>query len=265
MADTINIVYVGFSEVALKNILELRCFNVVAVICPEDRISDQVVSLCNNSIKLYKISKKEELFEIFNLIKAEIYLIYKFPIIVPKELCQKYSIFNIHPGDLRLNRGAHPVVWTILQGHTESKMTLYKLGEEIDLGEVISECKVIVAKEDDTVSLEKKLESKIPCLIQDLCKYATDVNSVETEIISSGIYLRKINEIDFTINLESDGLDVISRKIRSQKKFKGAVLNIYNSKYYIIDVQYMQESRSLNFVTLDNNQIQVKYNVPDHT
>lgn len=258
MIEQIPLGYMGFSNLVIKNIIESDKFELKVVICPKDRINDGIISLCKEGIQLYTVSTQKEVTALIKSTNVSAFLMYKFPIIITNEICLNYKIFNIHPGDLRLNRGAHPIIWSILNGDGITKMSLYKLKEGIDLGMLIAEYKVDIADKDDSVTLENKMEDTIPLIINKLYEFLTKQDFDNEMYIENGIYLRKINESDYTINLESDSIENISRKIRSQKKYQGAILNINNKKNFVSGFDYTKDTEIITFRLVNNDTLQIR-------
>ena len=65
---------------------------------------------------------------------------------------------NLHPAYLPYNRGAHPNVWSIIEG-TPAGATLHYMDTRIDTGAIIAQSKVQVEPVDTGVSLYEKLEA----------------------------------------------------------------------------------------------------------
>ncbi len=258
MFETIPLAYMGFSCVAIIEILKSNKFSLKAVICPEDRVNDDILNLCNHSVKLITVSSKKDIPKAIKNADVSTFLMYKFPIIIPDEVCLNYNVFNIHPGDLRHNRGAHPIIWSILNGDSTTKMTLYKLKIGIDLGQLIYEYELDISSEDDSITLENKLEKSIPSIIDKLYDQLTNNHFQNVVDIEKGTYLRKINETDYTINLETDSLENISRKIRSQRKFEGAILFVNNNKFFVNGFDYTNNTQTISFTTTENETIRLK-------
>lgn len=76
-------------------------------------------------------------------------------------IVNKYQCFNIHIRDLTNNRGPYLLIQTILNDSKYTISTLYKLGEKIDTGLIISKYKMKVNKNDNSISLAQKLDDGI--------------------------------------------------------------------------------------------------------
>ena len=77
-------------------------------------------------------------------------------------------IVNTHPALLPKGRGAWPMPVTILKGLGESGVTLHRMVEAMDEGDIILQKSVPVYPEDDLVTLTERLWSVIPALVGEL-------------------------------------------------------------------------------------------------
>ena len=227
-----NITYIGFSELLIIKLLNHNYFNLVDVITQESRLSELFINeLKKKGINVNLISKREDLKYLTNITNTNNILMYKFGYILPKEFVKQFNICNIHSGNLETNRGAHPIGWAILEGMDNTCLSLHKINDKIDLGILIDTYEVKIEPDDDIITLENRLEEGI-CFILD--SYNDYLNGKRVgENITHGIYRSKIKEEDYTINLNKDSSEIISRKIRSQSKYKGAILNFNKYKFYI--------------------------------
>lgn len=87
--------------------------------------------------------------------------------ILPKEILDipKYGFINLHASLLPKYRGAAPVQWALLKGEKETGLTIFKLAEQLDAGPVISQQKISIGEEDDTITLLDKIFMTAPSLL----------------------------------------------------------------------------------------------------
>ena len=218
----IEIGFFGFNETAIVELLNHEAFNVRYVITQRGRLGIVVKKLLSVlQISVEEVSNKTELQDYEDLIHtAQMVLISHFGIIVPKEIFDSIPCFNIHMGDLHINRGPYPLVWDFLLKRNKSVSTLHRLGEKIDTGVVISTCEVPIEENDNIETIESKLNDVIKIHIDRLSKYDQRRNY---EVVVDGIYRKQINQETVTLH-ESDSFDEIDRKIKSQSKYGGALL-----------------------------------------
>lgn len=228
--------YIGFSEEIVKLLLESEYFKLSTVIWEENRPIDSALleDLRRNHVTFYTVSQKEQLISCMRQSDCVQFVMYKFKLILPQTVVNEYKVFNFHPGDLRTNRGATPVIWSILLGEPTSCMSLYRVSEKIDCGLLIEEATVHITDGDDSRSLQLKLEATIPGLLEKL--YYHLKGAIAGVLIENGEYRRHVQEQDYTIDLNVDTREVISAKIRSQAIYKGAVLNIGDKKFFVTEM-----------------------------
>lgn len=75
-------------------------------------------------------------------------------------------IVNVHPSLLPVGRGAWPMPVTILRGLTESGVTLHKMEEGFDTGDILLQQAFPVGPEDDL----ETMTAKIRTIAADLCR-----------------------------------------------------------------------------------------------
>ncbi|MFH1542288.1 MAG: methionyl-tRNA formyltransferase [bacterium] len=71
---------------------------------------------------------------------------------VPKQGC-----LNLHASLLPKYRGASPIQSALLNGDTETGITVMKIDEGLDTGEMIAQDKIVISPDDDAISLSEKL------------------------------------------------------------------------------------------------------------
>lgn len=94
-------------------------------------------------------------------INPKAFLIASFGKKIPKRL---YSIpefggVNVHPSLLPKYRGMAPVARALMNGEKVTGVTLHKLSDKIDSGDMISQREIFIDDEDDDMSLKLKLAS----------------------------------------------------------------------------------------------------------
>ena len=88
----------------------------------------------------------------------------------PLLACFERGCVNLHPSYLPWNRGAHPNVWSIIDG-TPAGVTLHRIdagiGAGVDTGDILARRRVEVAAVDTGATLYHKLERAGLALLQD--------------------------------------------------------------------------------------------------
>jgi methionyl-tRNA formyltransferase len=226
-------------------------FDFSIAICEEKRVSETYRNtLIKFGIQLITFTSKFE-FEriILQFDKRDyIFLIYQLDMIVPSNLTGNYSFFNLHAGNMATNRGAHPIIWSLLNGDSETEFTLHKINEKIDQGIIVAKFGVIILPDDDAVSVKAKMEEGLLPLFHKLVSFL----NLEFDGIpcNGGIYHKPIQEKDFTLDVFNDSKNEIENKIRSQRQYKGAIVWIDDTKHYVTNILEWNEA--------DNNTCELK-------
>lgn len=232
----IKTAYIGFSDELINLLLNDDRYELCYVItCPGRLWSSTRETIKEKGIEFCEVSKKGDLYGAFENMECDLALIYKFGLIIPDEIVKSLEMYNIHWGDLRTNRGAHSLRWTILLNQKETKITLYQI-DGVDEGVVVKEIGVPVDEFDDIISLELKMEQYLPELLSELYIYHYCNSKDRYNRIEDGIYRNKIQEQDYRIDMDVDNYNVILHKINCVKDFGGATIIINDKVYRAYDI-----------------------------
>lgn len=79
--------------------------------------------------------------------------------IIKKEILEiaPLGVIGFHPTDLPKNRGRHPLIWSLVLGLEETASTFFQMDSGVDSGEIVSQVKVKISKNDDASSLYEKV------------------------------------------------------------------------------------------------------------
>ncbi|MCB0402896.1 MAG: hypothetical protein KDD41_12485 [Flavobacteriales bacterium] len=231
-----DIVFIGSSPLGLKKLAESARFSVVDVLCLKKRVTDELIQVAeslNLQVKLFDwIKDFKTLVHAYD--ESMPFFIYQLDMLVPAGLTAKYNFYNLHRGDLKLNRGPNPDVWPILLGFETTTMSLHQINDKIDAGVLISTYDVQILPDDDTQSVKAKLEGGLPELIESTYQFI--IGNIRGKEIEDGDYRPWVTEIDFTIDPVKDSVVVMDRKIRCQRQYNGAILMIDGQKRYVTEV-----------------------------
>ncbi|MGB9716308.1 MAG: methionyl-tRNA formyltransferase [Thermodesulfovibrionales bacterium] len=68
-----------------------------------------------------------------------------------------FGCINVHASLLPKYRGAAPIQWAIINGEKETGITIMRMDEGLDTGEILLQEKTIISDEDNSETLSKKL------------------------------------------------------------------------------------------------------------
>ena len=129
----------------------------------------------NTPVLQFPNLKDDLAFKEITSFQAEIYIVYAYGSIIPNRifLHPPAKTINLHGSILPEFRGASPIQAAILNGKKETGITLQYITEQLDAGDIISICKILI-KEDDTFGtlLEKLTDLGIEEILRVLDTYS---------------------------------------------------------------------------------------------
>jgi len=90
---------------------------------------------------------------------ADLFVVVSFGQILKKtvlDLPDKFSI-NLHASLLPAYRGAAPINWAVINGETKTGITVFKLVEKMDAGDIILDKEAVIEESDNALTLGRKL------------------------------------------------------------------------------------------------------------
>ena len=228
MSVPIKIGFIGSSTIGCRALHQCPDFALQMAGCLRERLTPSLEGyLKQEGIPLHTFQGISGLREFLEMQDSSLpFLIYQLDILVPSDLTETYRLFNLHRGDLMTNRGPNPDVWPILRGDSDTAISLHQINENVDSGIFLDEYRVSIELEDDVPTIRSKLEKGLPALLNSLSKHLH--GDLLGRALCGGVYLPWVRNKDITINIESDSIDEIQRKIRSQKTYNGAI--VFNDK-----------------------------------
>jgi methionyl-tRNA formyltransferase len=167
-----NIVFMGTPDFAIPSLQKLieSKHQVIAVVTQPDkeRGRGQKVSFApvkqfavENKIPVYqpdKLKGNEEFVKQMKTLQPDLFVVVAFRIL-PKEVFEvpKFGSFNLHGSYLPKYRGAAPIQWALIYGETETGLTIFKLAEKVDTGNIYLQEKVEIKPEDNFETLHDRM------------------------------------------------------------------------------------------------------------
>lgn len=167
-----KVIFMGTPNFALKSLVALKAnFDLKLVVTQPDKpvgrgkniILTPVKDFCLNQridcVQPEKIKNNVELVKKINLISPDIICVAAYGKILTQELLDipKIGCINIHASLLPKLRGAAPINKSIINGDTETGITLMKMDAGMDTGDIICSTKLRIQEDDTTASLSEKL------------------------------------------------------------------------------------------------------------
>jgi methionyl-tRNA formyltransferase len=168
---------------------------------------------------------------------------------------------NVHASLLPKYRGAAPINWAIINGETETGISIITLAQRMDAGSILAQSKTNIDPDETAGSLHDKLaQLAAPLLLQTLDQI-TEGKAVYTEQDHSKATLApKLKKSDGYIDF-SEPAEVLEKKIRGFWPWPGASANYLSTKtgkstrvtIAIMQVVETSNPSNLSVGTLDEN------------
>lgn len=137
-------------------------FDLPLVVTTEQNKMDAVPFFCQSQkLEYLMVRKSADLISNFRIEEtaANIGIVADFGILIPDQLLNTfpYGIINIHPSLLPKYRGPTPVQSAILDGETETGVSIIKLDKYVDHGPIIAQAKEKIDNTDTAKTLYERL------------------------------------------------------------------------------------------------------------
>ncbi len=235
----IKIIFWGTPEFSIPSLEALikADYNVVAVVTNPDELVGRKQILTPPPVKVlaekYKIPvyqpevlKNNEIFlKEFREIAPNLCIVAAYGKIIPKEILDIPSLgfLNIHPSLLPRWRGPSPIQYTILNGDTETGVTIIKMDERMDRGPIIAKSKIQISKSKITYRELHNQLAKLGAelLIKTLPQYLGGAITSVSQDDSKATYSKILKKDDGRIDWEKTA-EEIERMIRAFTPWPGA-------------------------------------------
>ncbi|MCX7965173.1 MAG: methionyl-tRNA formyltransferase [Syntrophorhabdaceae bacterium] len=105
--------------------------------------------------------KEPNIFSILEF-NPHLFVVVSFGLIIPKKILDIPSIgsINVHPSLLPAYRGPSPIQWVLLKGEEKTGITIIKMNEFMDAGDIVYQEIMDIEEKDDAITLSEKLAKR---------------------------------------------------------------------------------------------------------
>lgn len=204
----------GSAELACPSLRALRqSFHVLAVVTQPDRPKGRDLKLLPSPVKTCALAedltvlqperaKNENFIEELRRLTPDLIVVVAYGQILPRTILDlpKFGCLNVHTSLLPKYRGAAPIQWAILDDEKETGVTIMKMDEGLDTGDIIATAKTPITPQDDAVTLHDRLgQMGAELLAQTIPDYTTGKITSQKQP-PGGTYARKIKKEDGQID-----------------------------------------------------------------
>jgi methionyl-tRNA formyltransferase len=247
-----KIVFFGTSEFAmtvLRRLVDSK-HKILAVVTQPDRQKGRRLKISPPQTKVLAAARNipvyqsldasdEESVAYLKKLNADLFVVAAFGQILKKEvleLPEAYAV-NIHGSLLPKYRGAAPTNWTIINGDVTTGVTIIKMNEKMDEGDIILKKEIAIDPSDTNITLSEKLADLGALALNEAIKLIESGGvkfAGQNDLIAT--YAPKLKKEDGLINWSQPALN-IHNKVRgllpwpgAYTHFKGKVLKILNTE-----------------------------------
>ena len=155
------------------------------------------------------------------------------------------GVINIHPSLLPRYRGPTPIESSILSGDKETGVTIMKLSEAMDEGDIYAQSRIPVSQVDDKISLYNKLAKIAAELLIDTLESISNNQSTLTKQTNTDVsYTSRLKKQDGIINPLTDTATDIERQVRAYLNYPKSSLRLMDNSVIITSVKVVDSLSS---------------------
>lgn len=254
-----KIVFFGTSELAVSALqaLLLSKHRILGVVTAQDKRKGRGLELSFSPVKIFAQNKGMPIVQPADLrdtkflyflknSSADLFVVCAYGKILTKEILQipKVYAINLHTSLLPKYRGAAPINWAIIAGEKESGVTVFKMNEEMDKGEIILQQRTGISFSDTAVSLAEKL-SRIgkDALLKSIDLIEHKGAHLREQDENQATFAPKLKKEDGLIGWGNSALEIYNR-IRGLQPWPGAFTYFENKLLKIWQSQIVQGKKS---------------------
>lgn len=184
-------------------------------------------------------SFKEEAAREAAALKPDLLVVASFGLIIPKWFLEVPAVgaINVHPSLLPKYRGPSPVQWVLWNGERETAITIIKMSERMDAGNILYQESQPIAPDDDAASLMERLARRsgeiVPGIVSDIAAHGMPEGTVQddAEATFTPIITKEMGHVDWN----TGSLEVV-RQVRA--------LALWPTAYTNLDGQLLKVSKA---------------------
>ncbi len=264
----LRIIYMGtpqFAVPALEKLIAVskpglalsEGYEIVTVITRPDKPSGRGKEIIYSPVKQLALShgipvwqpgslKRQENIDMLAEYRADLYIVAAFGQILPQAVLDlpRFGTLNIHASLLPKYRGVSPISESILQGDTETGVTIMLIDAGVDTGPILLQRAIPIAEDDTTGSLTSKLAALgADALVEALPLWVEGKLTPQPQDERFASHTRMLHKEDGKIDWNIPA-DILARKVRAFTPWPGAFTRWGNRLLKIISAHAAQAESS---------------------
>jgi len=233
----LRIIFMGTPPLAatvLDALLSEKSFNVVAVVTQPDQPKGRDLKLQPSAVKELAVrnglpvlqperARESQFIEQVRALAPDLIVVAAYGQILPQALLDvpKFGCLNVHTSLLPKYRGAAPIQWAILNGDSETGVTIMKMDAGLDTGDIVSEERTPIASDDNAQTLHDRLaQFGGALLVRTIPDYVGGKIVPHPQPAESVTYARKITKEDGRLDWSQPAI-VLWNRVRGLAPWPG--------------------------------------------
>lgn len=189
---------------------------------------------------------KQEIIRLAEKYNPDLILVAAYGMILPKAVTDRYLCVNVHASLLPKYRGASPIQTALLRGDNRTGVTLFRMNEKMDEGDILLEREIPILETDNFGTLHDKLAALGAEASCDLIR----IYQSESELIpvpqrhKNATYCKKIDKEDLKLPSEETPVQKLNR-IRAFSPQPGAYTDHRGKRVKILAAELASGNRLL--------------------
>jgi len=256
--NSLKIIFAGTPDFAVPALQALheKGYEIAGVLTQPDRPSGRGLKLQPSAIKLKAIAlgipvyqpselKSKKSYEMLTTIDFNVVIVAAYGLIIPQAILDLPSLgcFNIHASLLPRWRGAAPIHRAILMGDESTGVTIMRVVQKLDAGDMIKKTKIKISEKDTTEQLTKTLSvlgAQLMIEVMEELRIKGEVQSMPQDE-ASVTYAEKVTKEESKIDWQDTSIAIL-RKIKAFNSFPVAQTEYRESICKIWDAEISKDN-----------------------
>jgi len=264
-----------FAVNILQRLIEEPQFNIKLVVTQPDKpvgrkqiltpppVKEFALKFNLNVVQPDKLKGNEEFFKVLKKINPDVIVVVAYGKILPKEVLQipRYGCINVHASLLPEYRGAAPIQRVLMNGENYTGITIMKMDEGLDTGDILLQERIEIEQNDDIITLSKKLSELGAKLLIETLKNISNIVPVKQDP-TKATYAPPIEKKEGQISWDMSAVQIYNR-FRALKiwpgvftMYKGKLLKIHDME--IVKLDSLKDVQNGTVLEINENGISVK-------
>jgi len=218
----------------LSALLESNPLEVLAVVTQPDQPKGRDLKLRASAVKEFAVkhnlpvlqpegAREPAFLEKLHKLAPDLIVVAAYGQILPQELLEvpRFGCLNVHTSLLPKYRGAAPIQWAILNGDSETGVTIMKMSAGLDTGDIVSKERTPISNGDDAATLHNRLaQIGGALLVRTIPEFVAGRINPHPQRTEDATYARKIKKEDGRLNW-SRSASALQNQIRGLTPWPG--------------------------------------------